>query len=199
MEILSAINKIKRAVGGTRVNAVSDAEATNAKECLERELRSILASGFHFNADVIDLQVDANGRVPLSQDYLGVRFPLGTAMLSWRDDPANLHNRFVWNRDTNDWHDQDISDVEVVTLMTFERLPERFADWVCAKASLENWHDSNNGKVNVRLIEAEKLACAMAINSLTDGRLNLRTTYGYSRVAQASRRAVNAGGAWVWI
>lgn len=194
---LEALCLIARANGQQQPAAVTDANAAHAKGTLDRERRKILTNGYHFNTDRVTLEVDSNDRVPLSRDYLKVCFNT-SQNLSWRDDGAN---RFVWDVDANDWHHQQCDNVDVVSLLDFDRLPEHFARWIADKAALENWYDSNVGAENSRLVRTERESNALAINSLPPLSLNMHGATGYraiQMIGNSGNSAVMSNGRWIY-
>lgn len=193
MLLLDAINQMATSAAQSPVNAVGSPEAARALNLLNREVKRVLTNGYPFNTNIVTLQVNTNGRVPLSRDYLKIRYPVSRPELSWRDD---ANNRYVWDRDTNDWHDADVEDVEVVFTMDFELIPDAFAQWIAADAASKHFANTKDGRPNMLLVQEARTLQAAAINTLDD--LNVHGATGYNAIRGARRAPViRASGAWI--
>jgi len=193
---IDAINKIIRAAGQIQVNAVTDQNAAIAVGVLAREQRRILATGFPFNTDTITIQVNTADRVPVSNEYLRIRFRDSDGHLDTRKDAGT---RYVWNLDENDFHDEDTEVQVTFNFTSFADIPEKFAQWIAAEAAFRHWQDVNpSGVVNRYLLEERNLANAEAVNSLAPDSMNVLKATGWNRLRRIQGVPVSHfNGRWI--
>lgn len=192
MRLLDAINYVLRGCNQGMTNSGEEESAQNVKAIIALELKQVLAPGYPFNTDLIDLQVGANGRVEVSRNYWKIRLP--SSDLTWRDDPDG--KRYIWSIVNNDWEDSDVIGVEVMFQLEFDRLPELFAIWVMKRATSEHWSNTNGGAPNAAKIRDANLAQAVAINSLPPF-TSINRGSGYNAVVSGFGASVNVDGGWL--
>lgn len=191
---IDAINRIIRAAGQVQANSTTDPNAAVAKNVLARERRRLLAGGFAFNTDKIVVQVNTSGRVPVSSEFLKIRFRDGDGHLDTRKESGT---RYIWNLNEGTWHDQD-TELEVVFDMPFADIPENFGQWISDYAAKQHWGDVNpNGRINQRLEREEQTSHAVAINSLEPGRMNVHGATGWRGIQRIAPSVNHFNGRWI--
>lgn len=197
MQELQAVNICLGAAGKGRVNSVSgtDPLVGQVRKILEEERRSILATGYPFNTDNIDLAVDSNDRVPIDKKYLKIKVP--DVRYSWRDLDGT---RYIYDLDLRQFHDQALPNLDVVfDIADIADLPELFARWIAQRAAETFFMECNAGLSNGALEQRRKHAQAVAINSLpTD--ININTGAQTARAGSGFfGSAVRLDGHWIYL
>lgn len=109
-----------------------------ALETLNQVRRRILAHGWSFNTDKVDLAVNNDGRVPLQKSWLKILFPKGIGVRGLNG------GIYAWDIKESDWYSKPIRDARVVFDITdFDTIPEQFADWIQHRAACDYWIDRN--------------------------------------------------------
>jgi len=164
MKMLAAINLVLRQVGQGQNNELDESsqDASLAKEAIIRARREILASGHHFNTDVITLAVGAEGRVAVDVvTFLDVTFK--EPKHTHRYDPVKKAT-YVWNTDTKTWETTEVEDVQVVFDIfnndeaddDYEVIPGIMALWIAKRAAAEYWYEVHQSPSQTLEAKAER-------------------------------------------
>lgn len=195
MKLLDAINITIRGAGKAAIHSI-DLLSQDASICLRviREVRTdMLSVGFKFNTRQVDFAVAANGKVPVPSTYLDVRFADEKYVI--QEDEAD-NKLYVWNTDTNDWHDTLIEDVIVVfdkgtdpskEQTQFSMLPEKLGYAIARRAAAQYFEEVNSGQPSPMLVDRANKANGRWVNSQEYA--SLKDVSGFTAI-----RARGAGG-----
>jgi len=180
MQLLEAINRVISSAGQEPVQDLSSTsmERGKAEDAINRARKEILANGYQFNTDVLDLQPDpaeAN-KVAYPEGFLFVglgsrpfKHNRGTSdvrNLSYRytANSSNKQQAFIWNlRDLFFVTDTVTSAIRVFDVFdntvegrNFTRIPELLASWISQEAAAQYFHTVNAGPSADLLRRVEK-------------------------------------------
>jgi hypothetical protein len=173
---IEAINTVLRFSGRQRVNHVTrgDQTANIALETLTRVRREILNKPYGFNERRLTLQGDITGRVPVTVDWLAIKFP--SRRYTTRFD-VDEDRTFVWDFQLNDWAGGPIAGVRVtVDTPEFEQIPDPFAYWIAYRAAEEFFYEVNQ-QPPPYLINESVVRRQVALNSVRSVNLNDATGF----------------------
>lgn len=177
MKLIDSVNQCLRSCSFPAVNelTVSDQNVAIAQRVIRYHRRAILSDGFPFNTSRLDLSVDTLGKVPISADYIRVRFP--ESHLTAHEQNGSL---YVFSARTQQFVNSIVRGVEVVFDMTnFHHIPEKFAQWITMRAASKFYEEINQSPSPMLEHEAT-MAAARARNSIPQANFNNAT--GWTRL-----------------
>lgn len=162
MELLEVMNRCLRGSSYPAVNSDDDPDEAAAltNEVIKSVRKRVLSGGFAFNTDRINLAVDVNGRVPVSNAYLKMEVPY--RRISARKDGTD---RFLWDNQAGEWWSDPITVTVVTDIENIPDIPFLFAEWIAAE-SADRFRAESKGETTATLRQARNSARANAINSL---------------------------------
>lgn len=169
MDLLEAINRVISSAGQEPIQdlASTSMEKGKAQEAINRARKEILANGYQFNTDVLDLEPDpaeAN-KVPFPEGFLFVglghrpfkhdKSSSEVRNLSYRytQNSKSKQQAFIWDlRESVFVTDTVTSAVRVFDIFddtvlnkNFNRIPELCASWIAQEAAAQYFHTVNAG------------------------------------------------------
>lgn len=131
---LSAVNDILAAIGESPVNTLegdANADVVNARRILGKINRQEQAKGWTFNIDEnVSLTPDAYSQlIPYMPNYLSVTTTGGT--------PYTNRGGYLYDRTTKTDRFPNAVQVNLISLRTFDEMPEAFKSYIVTKAAKE--------------------------------------------------------------
>lgn len=212
MDLLEALNRVLRGVGKESLNDLDDEDMRrgDAEEVLNRTRKEILANGYDFNTDLVDLQPlpAEGGKVAYPTGFLFVGFNKRTfnrnrtgttetiRALSFRHTENSDGNQqaFIFDLNTRTFVVTAVADVcQVFDIFDdadpnngFDRIPDLMAQWISRKASAEYYYEVNQGPSQTLEAKAAK-AMTKFINRHPFS--DIHTVTGFRQI-----EAIGAGG-----
>lgn len=170
MKLLEAINIVLRGTSKPAINGIDDQsqDSTLARRTIRESRTEILSHGWRFNTRKVTLAVGDDGKVPVSVTYLSVKFKDKTdnERLVVQEDSED-NKLYVWNEDTDTWHDATIEGVTIVfdkgtdldlEDTQFRLLPAKMARLIAYHAAAAYFQEINavsSNDLNARAIRAQ--------------------------------------------
>lgn len=195
MEKLDAVKRVLRAVGSPPVAQLDsgDRAAGRADEILDNIKDDNLLVGYHFNTDIITLSVNVDGRVPLPEGLLEIKFEDPRISYRLLEKDGKL---YLWDIPKNDFLDTAVIDYRAVNKVPdWTTLPHTFATWCIWGAAGEFFLQRNGEKIPVPdwILIKERDARSDFLNNLAEANLNIATGH-FAHENIGTGATVNAGG-----
>lgn len=178
MNVLSAIN-ICLAALGEELAASRDENDYYVGLCegaIDRGRRRILLEGYHFNTDRKTFSPDINGEIELASDEFGIAFPKPL------DATLTLRGGKVWDRQNRVFYGSEFEGLSCLDL-SFENLPEVFAEWIAREAAVEIVMQVDGATAELSL--ARQMANRAEAAALNSEGYSMYSLSGFGRVVAA--------------